>query len=59
MVNKAQKINDRLFWGGIILLVGSLLSYYNEINTYFSTIGIIALYVSIALIIWSKLRRKK
>ncbi len=42
-----------VFWAGMILLIADLLSYYNQIRLYFTTLGIILLAVSIILLIVS------
>ncbi|MBS3084574.1 hypothetical protein J4411_01540 [Candidatus Pacearchaeota archaeon] len=42
-----------LFWAGLAILVIDLLTYYNHITYYFTTLGIVLLPISIILIIVS------
>ncbi|MDE1848855.1 MAG: hypothetical protein KGH55_02385 [Nanoarchaeota archaeon] len=48
-----------VFWLGVLILVVDLLTYYTEIAWYFTTLGIVLLFVSVALIVTSYFIRMK
>lgn len=54
-----NKSSSWLFWIGIILLVADLLTYYEDILNYFTTLGIVLLVISILLIIAGWISVKK
>ena len=48
-----------VFWAGLLLLVIDLLTYTSQIKIYFTTLGIVLLFVSVILLIVSYFIRGK
>lgn len=46
-------MKNLLFWAGLVLLIVDLLTYYNSIRLYFTTLGQVLLVVALLLLIAS------